>query len=62
MKRALEALSIRFDDQDGAEAKGTNRELRVWDSDVQGLVEDVERCAAAISETFSGLQTEQMVH
>ena len=53
---------IRFDHQDGAEAKGTSRELRVWDSGVQGLVEDVERCAAAITESFSGVSTEQMVH
>ena len=53
---------IRFDHQDGAEAKGTSREIRVWDSGVQGLVEDVERCAAAITESFSGVSTEQMVH
>ena len=53
---------IRFEDQEGADAKGTSRELRIWDSGVQGLVEDVERCAAAITESYSGTSTEQMVH
>lgn len=51
---------IRFDDagrtgsQDsgGTETKGTSRELRMWDVGVQGLVEDVERCAAGIRESF----------
>ena len=54
---------IVFQSQDGANAKGSSRELRIWDANVQGLVEDVERCAAAIAEAFPGLVrgVEQMV-
>jgi COP9 signalosome complex subunit 4 len=41
-----------FDGQDGVKAGTAGSELRTWDHGVQGLVEDVERCAAAISESF----------
>ena len=41
-----------FEGQDGVKAGATGSELRVWDHGVQGLVEDVEKCAAAISESF----------
>jgi hypothetical protein len=41
-----------FEGQDGVKAGTASSELRTWDHGVQGLVEDVERCAAAISENF----------
>ena len=43
---------IIFESVPGVELQGPTRELRYWDSGVQGLVEDVERCAAAITESF----------
>ena len=43
---------ILFESVPGVELQGPTRELRNWDSGVQGLVEDVERCAAAITERF----------
>lgn len=43
---------INFETVSGVELKGPVRDLREWDQGVQGLVEDVERCAAGISETF----------
>jgi COP9 signalosome complex subunit 4 len=43
---------ITFESQIGVEAGSKERELRLWDYGVQGLVEDVERCAAGISEAF----------
>ncbi len=43
---------IIFEGQDSVKAGTTGSELRAWDHGVQGLVEDVERCAAAISESF----------
>ena len=43
---------ITFETAPGFELRGPVKELRNWDSGVQGLVEDVERCAAAISESF----------
>ena len=54
---------IVFQGQDGADTKGSSRELRIWDANVQGLVEEVERCAAAISEAFPELvqRSEQIV-
>lgn len=40
-------------DVKGAGVTGARgRELRLWDANVQGLVEEVERCAAGISEQF----------
>jgi COP9 signalosome complex subunit 4 len=41
-----------FEGQDGVKAGTAGSELRTWDHGVQGLVEDVEKCAAAISESF----------
>lgn len=43
---------IIFESQDGVKAGTVGSELRAWDHGVQGLVEDVERCAAGISESF----------
>ena len=43
---------ITFESVPGVELQGPTRELRYWDSGVQGLVEDVERSAAAITESF----------
>jgi COP9 signalosome complex subunit 4 len=43
---------ISFEIQDGVEAGSNGRELRMWDWAVQGLVEDVERCAAGVGEAF----------
>jgi COP9 signalosome complex subunit 4 len=43
---------ISFESQVGVEAGSKERELRLWDYGVQGLVEDVEGCAAGISEAF----------
>ena len=43
---------IIFESVPGVELRGPTKELRNWDSGVQGLVEDVERCAAAITESF----------
>lgn len=43
---------VKFEGQDGVKAGTASSELRAWDHGVQGLVEDVERCAAAISENF----------
>ncbi|ERF70211.1 COP9 signalosome complex subunit 4 [Endocarpon pusillum Z07020] len=53
---------ISFEIQDGVQAGSSERELRMWDYGVQGLVEDVERCAAGISEAFPELTAERMVH
>ena len=43
---------ISFETVAGVELRGPVRELREWDQGVQGLVEDVERVAAGISESF----------
>lgn len=43
---------ISFEVQDGVEAGSAGRELRMWDHSVQGLVEEVERCAAGIGDAF----------
>jgi COP9 signalosome complex subunit 4 len=43
---------INFETVAGAELRGPVRDLREWDQNVQGLVEDVERVAAGISESF----------
>lgn len=43
---------ILFEIQDGGEVGSSGRELRMWDHAVQGLVEDVERCAAGVGEAF----------
>ena len=43
---------IIFESYDGVKASALGSELRVWDHGVQGLVEDVERCAAGIRESF----------
>jgi COP9 signalosome complex subunit 4 len=43
---------ISFEIQNGVQAGSKERELRIWDYGVQGLVEDVERCAAGVSEAF----------
>ncbi|ETI26262.1 hypothetical protein G647_03039 [Cladophialophora carrionii CBS 160.54] len=43
---------INFETVPGVELKGPVRDLREWDQMVQGLVEDVERVAAGISESF----------
>lgn len=43
---------IMFETVPGVELKGPMRDLREWDHGVQGLVEDVERFAAAVSESF----------
>ena len=53
---------ITFQSQEGESMKGVNKDLRDWDHGVQGLVEDVERYTAAISESFPDLLNEQMVH
>jgi len=53
---------ITFESQDGVDLKGASRELRLWDYGVQGLVEDVERYAAGISESFPELVTGLRVH
>ena len=53
---------IRFENQDGESMKGVNKDLRAWDHGVQGLVEDVEKYAAGISESFPDLLNEHMVH
>jgi COP9 signalosome complex subunit 4 len=41
-----------FEAEDGVKAGTAGSELRTWDHGVQGLVEDVEKCAAAITESF----------
>jgi COP9 signalosome complex subunit 4 len=43
---------ITFETIPGVELRGHTRELREWDAGVQGLVEDVERCAATLGESF----------
>jgi COP9 signalosome complex subunit 4 len=43
---------ITFETVPGVELRGPVRDLREWDHGVQGLVEDVERYAAALSENF----------
>ncbi|KIW48159.1 uncharacterized protein PV06_00777 [Exophiala oligosperma] len=53
---------IVFEAVPGVELHGPTRYLRQWDHNIQGLVEDVERCAAGLSETFTELTAEQMVH
>lgn len=44
---------IVFETVPGVELHGPTRDLRQWDHNVQGLVEDVERYAADLSETFA---------
>lgn len=44
---------ITFESVPGVELQGPARELRGWDAGVQGLVEDVERCATAINESYA---------
>lgn len=72
------ASVITFESVSGVDLEGPSRQLRNWDFGVQGLVEDVERCAANISEGFpvsaadpvctittnraQELASEQMVH
>ncbi len=46
------AAVIIFESVPGVELQGPTRELRYWDSGVQGLVDEVERCAAAVIESF----------
>ena len=46
------AAVITFESVPGVEFQGPTKELRKWDSGVQGLVEEVERCAAAVTESF----------
>ncbi|KIX01702.1 uncharacterized protein Z518_09428 [Rhinocladiella mackenziei CBS 650.93] len=43
---------ILFETVPGVELRGPIRDLQQWDQGVQGLVEDVERCAAGLSESF----------
>jgi len=43
---------ITFETAPGVDLIGPNRELRIWDTGVQGLIESVEKVAAAISESF----------
>lgn len=43
---------ITFETAPGVELQGTMRELRGWDANVQALVEEVERCATAINESY----------
>lgn len=43
---------ITFDTVQGVALKGGSRGLRLWDQGVQGLVEDVEKYAAGINESF----------
>lgn len=45
-------LIIHFEAVPGLPPTGGARDLRLWDMSVQGLVEDVERYAAGISEAF----------
>lgn len=46
------ASVIVFETVPGVQLRGPIRDLREWDHGVQGLVEDVERCAAGVSENF----------
>ncbi|KAK5953129.1 hypothetical protein OHC33_005697 [Knufia fluminis] len=55
-------LVIRFEAVPGLPFTGDAKDLRLWDLAVQGLVEDVERYAAGISETFPNLTAEGMVN
>jgi COP9 signalosome complex subunit 4 len=43
---------ITFESESTGGLHAPSRELRSWDAGVQGVVEDVERCAAAIRESF----------
>jgi COP9 signalosome complex subunit 4 len=54
LKGAIDQIDgvVIFEGQDGVKAGTAGSELRAWDHGVQGLVEDVERCAAAVSESF----------
>ena len=54
MKGVIDQIDsvIIFEGPDGVKPGTSGSELRVWDHGVQGLVEDVEKCAAAISESF----------
>lgn len=45
-------LVIRFEAVPGLPFTGDTRDLRLWDLSVQGLVEEIEACAAGISEAF----------
>lgn len=55
-------LIIHFEAVPGLPLTGDARDLRLWDLAVQGLVEDVERYAADISEAFPNLTAEAVVH
>lgn len=50
---------INFETVPGIELRGPIHDLREWDQGVQGLVEEVERSAAGISETFPVSKTLQ---
>jgi COP9 signalosome complex subunit 4 len=50
---------ISFETVPGVELRGPVRDLRAWDQGVQGLVEDVERVAAGVSESFPVSQTHE---
>lgn len=43
---------ITFESVPGVELQGPGRELRGWDAGIQGLIEDVERCATGINESY----------
>lgn len=43
---------ITFESVPGTNLQGSDHELRQWDAGVQSLVEGVERCATAISESY----------
>ena len=53
-KRVIDQIEgvVIFEGQGGVKAGTAGSDLRTWDHGVQGLVEDVEKCAAAISESF----------
>ncbi|RMZ87789.1 hypothetical protein DV736_g4982, partial [Chaetothyriales sp. CBS 134916] len=53
---------ITFERITGVALHGPDHERRIWDFDVQGLVEDVERCAAAVAEAFPVLATPPIIH
>ncbi|KAK5071089.1 hypothetical protein LTS08_000277 [Lithohypha guttulata] len=55
-------LVIHFEAVPGLSLTGATRDLRLWDLGVQGLVEDVERYAAAIGEEFPNLAAQGMVN
>lgn len=55
-------LVIQFEALPDLPFTGNAKHLRLWDLAVQGLVEDVERCAASIAEVFPNLAAEGMTH